>query len=98
MADFPVLLAVMTAAALACRFGGYAAMRFVSASPRLEAALKATPVAVMAAIAALALARGGLTDALALGAGVVLTLATGRDMTAAFTAVGLAALLRAAGM
>jgi uncharacterized membrane protein len=92
---FPVLLAVMAAAALACRFAGYAAMRLVPDSPRLSAALRATPLAVMSAITALAVAGGSLTDAAALAAGVALTLATGRDVAAALAVVVLAAGLRA---
>ncbi len=96
-ASFPVLLAVMAAAALACRLAGYAAMRLIPQSPRLEAALRATPLAVMAAITALAVAQGSLTDALALAGAVAITLATGRDVLAALVAVGLAAVLRQAG-
>jgi uncharacterized membrane protein len=43
-------------------------MRFLPPSARLDAALKATPLAVMAGITAQALAAGGLVEALALGA------------------------------
>ncbi len=86
----------MAATSLACRFAGFAAMRFVPDHPRLSAALRATPLSVMAAISALAVASGQVTDALALAAGVALTLATGRDMAAALVAVALAAGLRAA--
>lgn len=92
---FPVLLGVMAAAALFCRLAGYAAMRLVPETPRLEAALRATPLAVMAAITALSIARGSLADGLALAFAVVFTLLTGRDVLAALLAVGLAAMLRA---
>jgi uncharacterized membrane protein len=92
---FPTLLAVMAAAALFCRLAGYAAMSLLPPSPRLDAALRATPLAVMAAIAALAVAQGSLTDSLALALAVGLTLATGRDVAAALLAVAAAAVLRA---
>lgn len=92
--SFPVLLLVMAAAALFCRFAGFFAMRFSSGSPRLEAALRATPSAVMAGIAAVALANGGAIEALALTAAVGLTLLIGSDVAAALLAVMFAALLR----
>lgn len=96
--NFALYLAVMGAAALFCRFAGYLAMRVLPASPRIEAALRATPVAVMSAIATLAVAQGGTVEALALAAAVALTFAIGNDVAAALLAVALAALLRAAGL
>lgn len=98
MESLPAMLAVMTAAALICRMAGYMAMRFQPDSPRLDAALKATPLAVMAGITAQALAAGGLVEALALAAVVGLSLWTRRDVSAAIAGVGLVALLRAVGL
>ena len=57
-ADLWPFLLVAAAAALACRFAGYLAMRYLPPSPRLDAALRATPLAVMAGITAMALAAG----------------------------------------
>ncbi len=94
MASFPVLLLVMTAAALFCRLAGYLAMRFVPLTPRVQAALRATPLSVMAAIAAIAIAQGGVTEAVALTAAVVLTFVLGNDVAAALLAVAIAAALR----
>lgn len=91
-------LAVMGAAALVCRFAGYLAMRLLPASPRVEAALRATPVAVMSAIATLAVVNGGMVEALALASAVALTFVIGNDVAAALLAVALAALLRLAGL
>lgn len=91
---FPVLLLVMASAALFCRVAGYFAMRYLPASPRIEAALRATPLAVMAGIAAIAVARGGVVEAVALVAAAILTLLIGNDVAAALIAVALAALLR----
>ncbi|MEO8240799.1 MAG: AzlD domain-containing protein [bacterium] len=94
MPPFPILLLVMAASAVFCRFAGYVAMRYLPASPRLDAALRATPIAVMAAIAAMAVVQGSWTDALALASAVALTFAIGNDVVAALIAVALAALLR----
>ncbi len=92
---FPVLLVVMAAAALFCRIAGFVTMRYLPASPRLEAALRATPISVMAAIAAIAIANGGGIEVIALATAVGLTLLIGNDVAAALLAVALAALLRA---
>jgi uncharacterized membrane protein len=98
MPSMPVLLLVMAGAAFACRIAGFLAMRYLPPSARLEAALRATPLAVMAGITALALQAGGLVEALALGSAVVLTLLIRNDIFAAILAVGVAAGLRALGM
>jgi uncharacterized membrane protein len=96
--SLPAMLAVMTAAALFCRFAGFLAMRFLPPSARLDAALKATPLAVMAGITAQALAAGGLVEVLALGSAVALSVATRNDVGAAVASVGVAAGLRALGL
>lgn len=96
--SLPAMLAVMTAAALFCRFAGFLAMRFLPPSARLDAALKATPLAVMAGITAQALAAGGLVEVLALGSAVALSVATRNDVGAAVAGVGVAALLRGLGL
>ncbi|MBE2277893.1 MAG: AzlD domain-containing protein [Rhodobacteraceae bacterium] len=92
------LMLVAGLAALTCRFAGYLAMRFLPASPRLDAALRATPLAVMSGITAMALAAGGLVEALALGAAVALTALTRNDVAAAVAGVAVAAGLRALGI
>jgi uncharacterized membrane protein len=84
----------MAAAAFFCRYAGYIAMRYLPKSPRIDAALRATPVSVMAGIAAIAVVQGGVTDALALAAAVGLTFLLGNDVAAALLAVALAAGLR----
>ena len=96
-ASLPAMLAVMAAAALFCRMAGYMAMRFLPRSNRLDAALKATPLAVMAGITAQAMAAGGVVEALALGAAMAISLWTRNDVGAAVAGVAGAALLRAAG-
>ncbi len=91
---FPLMLAVMAGAALFCRYAGYIAMRWIPATPRVEAALRATPMAVMAGIAANAVAAGSVTDAVALAAAAGLVVVMGSDVAAALVAVGLAAAMR----
>ena len=96
--SFAILLLAMAAAAYLVRAAGFTLMRFVPVSARLEAALRATPLAVMAGIAALALQAGGLAEALALGAVVGLTLVLRSDVAAALLGVAVVAVLRWAGV
>jgi uncharacterized membrane protein len=97
-ANFPLLLLAMASAALICRMGGYVLMGLIPMTPRIEAALRATPLAVLAAITVLALEQGGLAEALALAAVAGLTLVLGNDVAAALLGVAVVALLRWAGM
>ncbi len=96
--SFAILLLVMAAAAFLCRVAGFTLMRLVPVSPRIEAALRATPLAVMAGIAVLALQSGGLAEALALTAVVGLTVLIGSDVAAALLGVVIVAALRWAGL
>ena len=96
--SFPVILLVMAAAAFLCRVAGFTLMRLVPVSARVEAALRATPLAVMAAITALALQAGGMAEALALAAVVGLTLVLRSDVAAALLGVAVVAVLRGAGL
>ena len=96
--SFAILLLVMAAAAFLCRVAGFTLMRLVPVSPRIEAALRATPLAVMAGIAVLALQSGGLAEALALTAVVGLTVLIGSDVAAALLGVVIVAAFRWAGL
>ena len=98
MPDFPILLLAMALTACFCRIAGFVLMQILPTSPRMEAALRATPLSVMAAIAALALASGGLAEGLALAAVVGLTFLLRNDVLAAIAGVGIVALLRWAGV
>jgi uncharacterized membrane protein len=95
--SFPIILSVMALAAFFCRIAGFTLMRFVPVSGRVEAALRATPLAVMAAITLLALQAGGLAEALALTSVVGLTLILRNDVAAALLGVIVVAVLRWAG-
>jgi uncharacterized membrane protein len=70
----------------------------VMVSPRVEAALRATPLAVMAGISALAVQAGGLAEGLALASVVGLTLVLRSDVAAALLGVVVVAVLRWAGL
>lgn len=96
--SFPVLLTVMAGAAFLCRVAGFTLMRFVPVSPRVEAALRATPLAVMAGITALAVQGGGLAEGLALASVVGLTLVLRSDVAAALLGVVVVAVLRWTGV
>lgn len=52
------MLGVAAAVTLACRLGGYLLMAYLPASPRLAAALRATPIGVMVGIVMPALSSG----------------------------------------
>lgn len=89
----PLLLAV-TLAAFACRAAGFWLMRFVNVTPRMQAALKAAPLAVMAGIMVPAAVRGGLPELLGLGVTMVVMRGTRKDLVAALAGVATVALCR----
>lgn len=95
--DFAFLLLAMAGAAYACRALGFLAMRFVPMTPRFEAALKATPISVMAGITAITAARGGPAEWGATALVIALMKLTGNDLVAAFGGIAAIALLRWAG-
>jgi uncharacterized membrane protein len=92
--SFLLLLLAMAAASFACRAGGFLAMRFIPRSPRLDAALRATPAAVMAGIAAMAAMNGGIREIVALAVVMLTMRLTGNDLVAALAGVALLALSR----
>ncbi|WP_163311971.1 AzlD family protein, partial [Enterobacter cloacae] len=80
-------LLAMALASFACRASGFWLMRFIPVTPRLEAALKATPVAVMAGIVVPVAMRGQPGELVALGmVGLAMRL-TGNDLVAALAGV-----------
>jgi len=65
MTNQPGFLWMLTALALAsyaCRAGGFWLMRFIAVTARLEAALRAAPLAVMVGVVAPAALRGGIPE------------------------------------
>ena len=96
--EFLLLLAAMAAAAFFCRAIGFLAMRFVPMTPRYEAALKATPISVMAGIVAIAAFRGGPPEWAATIVVLVLMKLTRQDVAAAFAGIIVLALMRTYGL
>jgi uncharacterized membrane protein len=92
--EFLPVLMLMGMASFFCRAGGFWLMRFVTVTPRLEAALKATPLAVMVGIVVPVAARGNLPEILALVAIMVAMRLVPNDLIAAFTGVGVVAVAR----
>lgn len=92
--DFWPLLAATAVASFACRASGFWLMRFVPITPRLEAALRATPLAVMVGIAIPAAASGRPPEILAILAVIVLMRLTRNDLVAALGGVIFLAILR----
>jgi uncharacterized membrane protein len=97
-ADFILAIAAMGLVAFACRAGGFLLMRYVPVTPRLEAALKAIPLAVMLGIMAPVLARFRPPEVIALVVIAAVMRVTRNDFVAALTGVGIVALGRALGL
>src|SRR5688572_24827866 len=87
-------LIALTAAAFACRAAGYWLMGFVQPSPRLQAALRAAPLAVMVGIVAPAAARGRPAELVALVVIAVVMRLTRSDLIASLAGVAVVAALR----
>jgi uncharacterized membrane protein len=92
--EFWFFLALLAASSILCRFGGFWMMRFVPITPRIEATLKATPLAVMAGIVMPAMVRGSWPEWIALCATAAAMRLTGNDSAAAIAGVVVVALLR----
>jgi uncharacterized membrane protein len=97
-AAFIPLLLTMAAASFLCRASGFWLMRFIPVTPRVEAALKATPLAVMVGIVAPAAARGNIAEIAGLGAIFIATRLNADDVLAAIAGVAVLAGARAAGL
>lgn len=92
--DLVVALLAMGAVSYACRAGGFWAMRFVRLSGRVRAWLNGIPIAVMGAVLAPAIYRGGPAEWLGFAVTVGLMKATGSDLLAVGAGVAVVALAR----
>jgi len=92
-----ILTVLLVAGAIAffCRAAGFFLMRFVPITPRMEAALRATPLAVMVGICAPVAARGNPIELSALGVVALATKLVGSDVVGALAGVVAVASLRA---
>jgi uncharacterized membrane protein len=94
-ADVLVTILAMGIASNLCRFGGYFLMSYVPVTPRVEAWLKAIPVALIGAILGPIAARGGVAEWLGLATALVVMRFSGNDLVSAVAAVTAVALVRA---
>jgi uncharacterized membrane protein len=69
-------------------------MRYVTMTPRIQAAIRAAPVAAMIGVVAPAAARGGVAEAAALVAIAVTMMLKPNDLVATFVGVIVVAVLR----
>jgi uncharacterized membrane protein len=92
-----VLLAIllMGLASYGCRAGGFFLMRYVAITPRVEAWLRAIPIALIGAILGPAAINGGPPEWAGLATAFGLMRLTGNDFVSAIAAVLVVAGLRA---
>ena len=93
-ADLLLVFVALAIAAFACRAGGFLVMRYVNVTPRVEAAMRAAPLAVMIGVVAPAALRGSVPELVGLAATAIVMRWRGNDVVAAFAGVIVVALLR----
>lgn len=92
--DLIGLLVAVSLASFACRAGGFWLMRFIEVTPRVQAALRAAPLAVMIGIVVPAALRGGVAEWAGVAITAVVMRLTGRDLVAALAGVATVAIGR----
>src|SRR5262245_66643146 len=94
--DALTAILLMGLASYACRAGGFFLMRYVTVTPRVEAWLKAIPIALVGAILGPVAANGGPAEWLGLVAAVLLMRVTGSDFAAVVGSIALVVATRLA--
>jgi uncharacterized membrane protein len=89
--DVLVMLLALGVVSFACRVGGFWIMRFVTITPRLEAALKATPIAVMVGIIMPSITKGNPVEIAALAITAIAMRLTGNDLIAMLAGIAVVA-------
>jgi uncharacterized membrane protein len=92
--EFLLFILALGCASLACRFCGFWVMRFVAITPRVEAALRATPVAVMVGLVVPAALRGSVVELAGIAVAAIAMKLTSSDLLAAVIGVGVVAVGR----
>jgi uncharacterized membrane protein len=82
-------------ASLVCRLGGFFLMRYVSITPRVDAWLRAIPIALIGAILGPVAVNGGLPEWLGLAAAVGVMFVSANEFAATIGACAVVALTRA---
>ena len=96
-AGFWLALLALAIASYACRAAGYLLMGLVTITPRLEAALKATPLGVMIGIVMPSASSGRLPELAGLVAVIAAMKLARNDLVAALCGAGTVALCRQLG-
>jgi uncharacterized membrane protein len=91
---FLIAIAGMALASYACRVAGHLLMSHVRITPRVEAALRAIPLAVMIGICIPAAASGKLPELVGLAAVALAMKTTGKDVVAVLAGAAAVALCR----
>jgi uncharacterized membrane protein len=89
-----IAILLMGVASYACRAGGFFLMRYVTVTPRVEAWLKAIPIALVGAILGPIAVNGGPAEWLGLATAVLVMRTTGNDFLSVVTSVAVVALTR----
>jgi len=92
--DALAAILLMGLASYACRAGGFFLMRYVTVTPRVEAWLKAIPVALIGAILGPIAANGGPPEWLGLATAVLVMKFIGNDFVSVIASVAAVALSR----
>ncbi|MEQ1647552.1 MAG: AzlD domain-containing protein [Hyphomicrobiaceae bacterium] len=90
-----IIIAVMTAAAAACRLAGFWFMRLIPITPRVEAGLKAIPIAVMIGIIVPPVIKGGIPETVGLIATMAVVKLGANDLIAVLIGMASVAATRA---
>lgn len=93
--DILLAIALIGAVSLVCRFGGFFLMRYVAITPRVEAWLKAMPVALVGAILGPVAANGGPPEWLGLAAAALLMRRTGNEFVGCAAGIATVGVVRA---
>jgi uncharacterized membrane protein len=92
--DALAAILLMGLASYACRAGGFFLMRYVTVTPRVEAWLKAIPVALIGAILGPIAANGGPPEWLGLATAVLVMKFIGNDFVSVIASVAVVAATR----
>jgi uncharacterized membrane protein len=96
--DVMIVIAVMALVTISMRLSGFWLMRFVPMTPAVKRMLEALPGSVIAAAVLPVVAQGGAIAALAVIAAIATMWLTRSDFVAVVAGMGMAALVRLAGL
>jgi uncharacterized membrane protein len=94
-ADALLAILLMGMASYLCRFGGYFLMGYVAVTPRVDAWLRAIPIALIGAILGPISVKGGLAEWFGLATAIAAMRVTGNDLVSAVAAIAVVAGVRA---